>query len=202
MIITTQHIENQERLQQKNQRERKEKRKREKEETQKDSKLKLVNEVKEPKDNVKLQKGKYYENEPVEKSDITEELDKPVSSPQEPYSSENSQSSKRKRDTLLPSKDNGTYIRIRLPLRTHRELEEVKQGFQFGSSSRSVGISYSTTREARKVQRPLQGVIEVGNTSQLPGNSASCRLPLKEVTPIELAGVSASQASRPLLKKS
>ncbi|KAL5067167.1 hypothetical protein RYX36_018054 [Vicia faba] len=133
---------------------------------------------------------------------ITMELDKPVSSPQEPYSSDNSQSSKRKRDTLLPSKDNGTGIRIRLPLRTHRELEEVKQGFQFGSSSRSVGISYSTTQEARKVQRPLQGVTKVGNTSQLPGNSASCRLPLKEVTPIELAGVSASQASRPLLKKS
>lgn len=88
-------------------RERKEKRKREKEETKKDSKLKLTNEVMEPKDIGKLQKGEYYENEHFEKSDITQELDKPVSSPQEPYSSDSSQSSKRKRDTLLPSKDHG-----------------------------------------------------------------------------------------------
>ncbi|CAI8606614.1 unnamed protein product [Vicia faba] len=177
-------------------RERKEKRKREKEETQKDSKLKLVNEEKEPKDNVKLQKGKYYENEHVEKSDITEELDKPVSSPQEPYSSDSSQSSKRKRDTLLPSKDNGTGIRIRLPLRKHKEPEEVKRGFQLGSSSRSVGISDSTTQESRKVQRPLQGVTKVENTNQLPGNSASCRPLLKKVETH-----SSSQVCRPLLEK-
>ncbi|XP_058725397.1 uncharacterized protein LOC131596686 [Vicia villosa] len=183
-------------------RERKEKRKREKEETKKDSKLKLADEVKKPKDNGKLQKGQYYENEHVEKSDITEELDKPVSSPQEPSSSDSSQSSKRKRDTLLSSKDHGTGIRIRLPLRKHTEPEEVKQVFQLGSSSRSVGISDSITQETRRVQRPLQGVTKVENTNQLPVNSASCRLPLKKVeTPNELAGISAPQVSRPLLKK-
>ncbi|KAI5392750.1 uncharacterized protein LOC127093448 [Lathyrus oleraceus] len=183
-------------------RERKEKRKREKEETKKDSKLKLTNEVKEPKDIGKLQKGEYYENEHFEKSDITQELDKPVSSPQEPYSSDSSQSSKRKRDTLLPSKDHGTGIRIRLPLRKHREPEEVKKGFQLGSSSRSVGISDSIIQKTKRVQRPLQGITKVENPNQLPVSSASCRLPLKNVeTPNELAGISTSQICRPLLKK-
>ncbi|CAK8569718.1 unnamed protein product [Lathyrus sativus] len=159
--------------------ERKEKRKREEEQAKKDSKLKLTNEVTEPKDNGKLQKGEYYENEYFEKSDITEELCKPVSSPQEPYSSDSSQSSKRKRDTLLPSKDQGTGFRIRLPLRKHRESEEVKQGFKLGSSSRSVGISDSIIQETKRVQLPLKNV----------------------ETPNKLVGTSASQNCRPIMKK-
>jgi len=99
----------------KERREKKEKRKREKEEKKlKDSttslasvagiKFKLNNEVKEH--GTKLQKVE-YENEQLERSGITEEHEQPVCSPQEPYSSDSSQSSKRKRGTELPSQDHG-----------------------------------------------------------------------------------------------
>jgi hypothetical protein len=95
--------------------EKKEKRKRDKEHNHIDStsshstvgiKFKF-NEVNEPKDNGKLQKVEHYENEQLERSGITEEHDLPVSSPQEPCTSDSSQSSKRKRGSLLPSQDNG-----------------------------------------------------------------------------------------------
>lgn len=90
--------------------EKREKRKREKELKQKDSttshasfggamKLKDIN--------GKLLMGEDYENEQLERSGITEELEQPVSSPQEPYSSDSTQSSKRKRCTLLPNQDHG-----------------------------------------------------------------------------------------------
>jgi len=59
------------------------------------------------KDNGKLVMGEDYENEQLERSGITEELDQPVSSPQEPYSSDSTQSSKRKRCILLPNQDHG-----------------------------------------------------------------------------------------------
>jgi hypothetical protein len=59
------------------------------------------------KDNGKLVKGEDNENEQLERSGITEELVQPVSSPQEPYSSDSTQSSKRKRCTFLPNQDHG-----------------------------------------------------------------------------------------------
>ncbi|GAU12258.1 hypothetical protein TSUD_02250 [Trifolium subterraneum] len=163
--------------------ERKEKRKRDKEHEHKDSssshstvgiKFKF-NELKETKDNGKLQKVEDYELEQLERSGLTEEHDQPVSSPQEPCTSDSSQSSKRKRGSVLPSQDNGTPIRIRLPLRKHQEPEESNQGFQLGSSSSSVGLPNSHTQEARTIERPLQGSTKVESKQgfQLGSNSNS-----------------------------
>lgn len=176
--------------------EKKEKRRREKEEKLKDSttshasvtgiKFKLNNEVKEHKDSAKLRKVEDYENEQLERSGITEELEQPVCSPQEPYSSDSSQSSKRKRGIELPSQDHGPAIRIRLPLRKHREPEESKQGFQLGSCSRSVGVADLLARDTSRTERPLPSIKKAETPSQLHGNSAPkvCK-PLPNVVPVD-----------------
>ncbi|PNY03733.1 hypothetical protein L195_g000141 [Trifolium pratense] len=149
--------------------EKKEKRKRDKEHKHKDStsshatvgiKFKFID-VKESEANGKLQKVENHENEQLERSGLTEEHGQPVSSPQEPCTSDSSQSSKRKRDSLLPSEDNGPPIKIRLPLRKHQEPEESKQGFQLGSSSRTVGLPSSHSQEARTIERPPQAITKV-----------------------------------------
>ncbi|XP_024630341.1 uncharacterized protein [Medicago truncatula] len=148
--------------------EKREKRKREKELKQKDSTTSHAN----------------YENEQLERSGITEELEQPVSSPQEPYSSDSTQSSKRKRCTLLPNQDHEDAIKTRLPLTKHSEPEKSKQGFQFGSCSTSVGIGDSLTQETRRIDRPLTKV-ETPN-QQLHRNSASkvCK-PLQNLVPVD-----------------
>lgn len=89
--------------------EKRENRKRKKELKQKDSTIShaCFGGAMKFKDNWKLVKREDYENEQLERSGITEELDQPVSSPQEPYSSDSTQSSKRKRCTLLPNQDHG-----------------------------------------------------------------------------------------------
>ncbi|PNX74983.1 hypothetical protein L195_g030912 [Trifolium pratense] len=107
------------------------------------------NEVKEPKDNGKLKKVENHENEQLGRGGLTEEHDQPVS--------DSSQSSKRKRGSLLPSQDNGPPIK----LRKHQEPEESKQGFQLGSSSTSVGLPSSHSHEARTNERPLQAITKV-----------------------------------------
>nr|XP_012570846.1 DNA ligase 1-like isoform X2 [Cicer arietinum] len=195
-------------------REKKEKRKAEKEKKEKDStvthvssgdnKSKPISEVKEPKVDGKLLKGDDCENEFFERSGITEELDQPVTSPQEPYSSDSSQSSKRKRVTLLPNNDHGPAIRIRLPLRKHREPEESKQVFQIGSSSRGVEIAASVTRNTSKIvcsERPLPCITKV-QTDKLPVNSDSkVSKPLQKLVQAnKLPGNSDSKVSKPLQK--
>lgn len=156
--------------------EKKEKRRREKKEKLKDSttshasvggiKFTLNNGVKEHKDSAKLRKIEDYENE---RSGITEELEQPVCSPQEPYSSDSSQSSKRKRGTELPSQEHGPAIRIRLPLRKHREPEEFKQGFQLGSCSRSAGVADSLARDTSRIDRPLLSIKKAETPSRSVG---------------------------------
>jgi hypothetical protein len=64
-------------------------------------------------------------------------------------------------------------------LRKHQEPEESKQGFQLGPSSRSVGLPNSHSLEARKVERPLQGItkVETKQGFQLGSSSRSVGLP-------------------------
>lgn len=199
--------------------EKKEKRRREKEEKLNDSttshasvggiKFKLNNEVKEYKDSVKLQKVEHYENEQLERSGITEELEQPVCSPQEPYSSDSSQSSKRKRGTELPSQDHGPAIRIRLPLRKHCEPEQSKQGFQLGFCSRSVGVTDSLARDTSRIIRPLLSIKKAETPSRSLGvadllarDSSRTERPLPSIkkaeTPSQLHGNSAPKVCKPL----
>lgn len=113
----------------------------------------------------KLQKD--IDNELLERSGITEEHDQPVSSHQEPCLSDSSQSSKRKREA-----DHGPAIKIRLPLRKHREPEEPKSEYQVGSSSARVGNADSFTQLASASDHRLQSISNNEN-NQLPGNSDS-----------------------------
>ncbi|KAL2319186.1 hypothetical protein Fmac_033062 [Flemingia macrophylla] len=105
-------------------------------------KLKLLNEIKETKADGKLQKGEDCENEQFERSGITEELEQPVTSVEPCWLSDSTQSSKRKRSSPQSTHDLGP-IKIRLPLRKHRETEESesKSKFHAGSSSGTVGIA-------------------------------------------------------------
>lgn len=184
--------------------EKKEKRRREKEEKLKDSttshasvggiKFKLNNEVKEHKDSAKLRKVEDYENEQLERSGITEELEQPVCSPQEPYSSDSSQSSKRKRGTEFPSQDHGPAIRIRLPLRKHREPEESKQVCQLGSCSRSVRVADSLPRDTSRIDRPLLSIKKAETPSRSVGVAD---LPARDTSRIERLLPSIKKAETP-----
>lgn len=143
----------------------------------------------------KLQKD--IDNELLERSGITEEHDQPVSSHQEPCLSDSSQSSKRKREAdhgensyswlfyyfllcfrimclnlICASCDTGPAIKIRLPLRKHREPEEPKSEYQVGSSSARVGNADSFTQLASASDHQLQSISNIEN-NQLPGNSDS-----------------------------
>nr|KYP71019.1 hypothetical protein KK1_010262 [Cajanus cajan] len=123
-------------------------------------KFKLINEIKETKADTKLQKGEDCENELIERSGITEELEQPVTSVEPCCWSDSTQSSKRKRNSLQSTHDHGLPIKIRLPLRKHREPEESKPISKFNvGSSGSVGIADPLVKTAlvsdRQSQRPM-----------------------------------------------
>ncbi|TKY57616.1 kinesin-related protein 12 [Spatholobus suberectus] len=167
-------------------REKKEKRKEKKESKHKEGtttshgsddgkKLKLISEIKESKADGRLQKGEDCENEQHERSGITEELDQPVTSLEPCCLSDSTQSSKRKRSSPQASHDHGPAIKIRLPLRKHRDPEELKSKpqFQVGSSSGSVGVADSLTKNTlgngyRQLQCPTNT-----EPKQVLGNSDS-----------------------------
>ncbi|KAL2976201.1 hypothetical protein AAZX31_14G204800 [Glycine max] len=168
--------------------EKKERRKAEKERKLKDGasacpgtddgkKFKLINELKETKADGKLQKGEDSENEQHERSGITEELDLPVTSV-EPCLSDCTQSSKRKRSSPESTHDHGeegSAIKIRLPLRKHREPEELKSKskFQAGCSSGSVGeTANSFTKTTLGSDRQSQ-CLRITELNRVLGNSDS-----------------------------
>ncbi|ESW32637.1 hypothetical protein PHAVU_001G004700 [Phaseolus vulgaris] len=105
-----------------------------------DKKFKLINDIKETKAEEKLQKGEVGENELLERSGITEELEQPVTSREPCCLSDSTQSSKRKRGSPQSTHENGPAIKIRLPLRKHSEPEELNSNSKFhvGSSSGNV----------------------------------------------------------------
>ncbi|XP_028784606.1 glutamic acid-rich protein [Neltuma alba] len=89
------------------------------------------------------------DNEQIERSGITEEHDQPFSSTEPCCLSDSTQSSnKRKRSTSPSRSDHGTAIKIRLPLRKHREHEELQQDYRAGSTG-SKGITKSFNEESR-----------------------------------------------------
>jgi hypothetical protein len=103
-------------------------------------------------------------------------------------------------------------------LRKHQEPEESKQGFQIGSSSKSVGLPNSHTLEARRIERPIQGFTKVESKQgfQLGSSSRSAvpnththearrvDRPLQGITKAEttnqLHGNSVSKVCKPLQK--
>lgn len=138
-------------------------------------KFKLINEIKETKADTKLQKGEDCENELIERSGITEELEQPVTSVEPCCWSDSTQSSKRKRNSLQSTHDHGLPIKIRLPLRKHREPEESKPISKFNvGSSGSVGIADPLVKTAlvsdRQSQRPMNTV-----PKRVLGNSVNSR---------------------------
>ncbi|KAK7280764.1 hypothetical protein RJT34_25831 [Clitoria ternatea] len=125
--------------------------------------FKHVEEVKEIKPNGKLQKSEDCENEQLERSGITEELDQPVSLEQ-CCLSDSTQSSKRKRSSLDSPQDHGPTIKIRLPLRKHREPEDSKpecEPLSSGIAAEIVGSDHN-----------LQPLVK-RRTNQVLGNSGS-----------------------------
>ncbi|BAT82862.1 hypothetical protein LR48_Vigan07g277400 [Vigna angularis] len=108
-----------------------------------DKKFKLINDIKETKADGKLQKGEVCDNELLERSGITEELEQPVTSREPCCLSDSTQSSKRKRGSPQATHENGPAIKIRLPLRKHSDPEELnsKSKFNVRSSSGNVGDS-------------------------------------------------------------
>ncbi|XP_047168164.1 uncharacterized protein LOC124836948 isoform X2 [Vigna umbellata] len=108
-----------------------------------DKKFKLIKDIKETKADGKLQKGEVCDNELLERSGITEELEQPVTSREPCCLSDSTQSSKRKRGSPQATHENGPAIKIRLPLRKHSDPEELnsKSKFNVGSSSGNVGDS-------------------------------------------------------------
>ncbi|KAL2585370.1 hypothetical protein AAZV13_14G184200 [Glycine max] len=166
--------------------EKKERRKAEKERKLKDGasacpgtddgkKFKLINELKETKADGKLQKGEDSENEQHERSGITEELDLPVTSVEPCCLSDCTQSSKRKRSSPESTHDHGSAIKIRLPLRKHREPEELKSKskFQAGCSSGSVGeTANSFTKTTLGSDRQSQ-CLRITELNRVLGNSDS-----------------------------
>ncbi|KAJ1424159.1 hypothetical protein SESBI_11828 [Sesbania bispinosa] len=179
-------------------REKKEKRKEKKERKHKegktshgsdaDKKFKLIDDIKEVKADGKLQKGGDYENEQLERSGITEELDQPVSSREFCCLSDSTQSSKRKRSTSQSSNDHGPAIKIRIPLRKHREPEESKLEYHLGSSSGSMGIADSFTQGSGASNHQLPCITNI-ESNQCPGNSDSrhCRVSQNSVSGVALA---------------
>ncbi|KAK4275099.1 hypothetical protein QN277_018236 [Acacia crassicarpa] len=92
-----------------------------------------------------LQKVGDEDNELNERSAITEEHDQPFSSTEPCCLSDSTQTSnKRKRSVSSTSSDHGTAIKIRLPLRKHREHDEVQQDYHAGSTE-SKGITEAIT---------------------------------------------------------
>ncbi|WVY89022.1 hypothetical protein V8G54_037870 (chloroplast) [Vigna mungo] len=106
-----------------------------------DKKFKLIKDIKETKADGKLQKGEVCDNELLERSGITEELEQPVTSREPCCLSDSTQSSKRKRGSPQATHENGPAIKIRLPLRKHSDPEELnsKSKFNVGSSSGNAG---------------------------------------------------------------
>jgi len=72
-----------------------------------DKKFKLIKDITETKADGKLQKGEVCENELLERSGITEELEQPVTSREPCCLSDSTQSSKRKRGSPQASHENG-----------------------------------------------------------------------------------------------
>ncbi|XP_027331216.1 protein FAM133-like [Abrus precatorius] len=149
-------------------------------------KFKHINKIKEIKADGSLLKGEEYENEQLERSGITEELDQPVSSFEPCCLSDSTQSSKRKRDTLESSHDHGSAIKIRLPLRKHKEPEESKSKLkhQVGSSSGSAGIANSLTQDKVGSGHQLQRLTNT-EINQVTGNpnSRHCKVLLQNLVP-------------------
>jgi len=78
-----------------------------------DKKFKLINDIKETKAEEKLQKGEVGENELLERSGITEELEQPVTSREPCCLSDSTQSSKRKRGSPQSTHENGEeYLKL------------------------------------------------------------------------------------------
>ncbi|KAJ7966892.1 DNA ligase 1-like isoform X2 [Quillaja saponaria] len=104
-----------------------------------------------------LQKRVEVETEQLEKSGITEEHEQPFQSPC--YLSDSTQSgNKRRRSTSQPNDkciDHGNIIRIRLPLRKHREPEEPNLKDQLPSTS-------------ARADSPVQEINESINLLRLP----------------------------------
>lgn len=95
------------------------------------------------------------DNEQIERSGITEEHDQPFSTEPCCLSDSTQSSNKRKRSSSPSRNDHGTAIKIRLPLKKHREHEELPQDYRAASIG-SKGIANSNTEDSRHQYQGLR----------------------------------------------
>ncbi|KAA8528766.1 hypothetical protein F0562_036121 [Nyssa sinensis] len=85
-----------------------------------------------------IQKGRKDEAEQLERSGLTEEHEPPIYSQHPCYSSDSTQNSNKRKSHASPlngSRNHGTILRIRLPLKKHKEPDTLVSKEQFGFTS-------------------------------------------------------------------